>query len=68
VTTIQRELLQDCIASDAHRLIDMCRRLARRQPPSLSRTRLMQITEHLELLIDQTEMGNCMIDDLPESY
>ena len=67
MTTLQREILQQCMLADTRRLIAMSRRLASRRPPSFMRLKLLQIAELLELLVEEAE-EECDLDDLPETY
>jgi hypothetical protein len=68
MTALQRDLFEECVVSDAQRLIAMCRRLASRKAPSLSRTRLVQISEHLEMLVEQAQEAPDYDEDLPLTY
>ena len=68
MTTLQKEQLQECIVSDAERLVAMCRRLASRKPPGYARTRLVQISEHLEFLVEQAAEDDGRSEDVPETY
>ena len=68
MTQPQRDALYNHLAADSSRLISICRRLGSRRPPSLARTQLFLIAEHLELLVEQATRDSGHSVDLPESY